>query len=253
MKIKDIKSLTVAAHRGDSYNYPENTMTAFENALKNGADMIETDVRLSKDGVLVLMHDDTVDRTTNGIGKVSSMDLVEILKLNAGDINFPEKVPIFEDFIKWASQKGTMLNVEIKEYYSEENRDRCIKCIEDVIALIEKYNMAEKTVLNSFDAWILQYIYKKYGKKYMLHGFYPYDIMKNVDINPDEYLFCACIFDDGNADCYNYLKEHGIEPWAGAGVKSKEHFDSCVKLGAVLFTSNDPEAAMQYLNELGYR
>ena len=96
-------------------------------------------------------------------------------------------------------------------------------------------------------------VYKKHGKKYMLHGFYPYSEMKNVAIDPAEYLYCACIFDDGNESCYRYLQERGIEPWAGAGVKTMEHFASCVKLGAVLFTSNDPNAAMRDLDALGHR
>ena len=62
--------MMVAGHRGDCYNCFENTMKAFECAINDGADMIETDVRLTKDGVLVLMHDDKVDRTSNGSGLV---------------------------------------------------------------------------------------------------------------------------------------------------------------------------------------
>ena len=55
----------VAGHRGDSANYPENTMAAFRAAIEAGADMIETDVRLTRDGVPVLIHDKLVDRTTD--------------------------------------------------------------------------------------------------------------------------------------------------------------------------------------------
>ena len=77
--------MSIAGHRGDCYNYYENTMTAFKKAVEAGADMVETDVRLTKDNVLILMHDAKVDRTTNGRGMVSDMLYDDIAKLNAGD------------------------------------------------------------------------------------------------------------------------------------------------------------------------
>lgn len=83
----------------------------------------------------------------------------------------PETIPCFEDVVKVVASHNIMLNIEIKEFYSEENEQRCISCIEKVIEIVEKYNLREKIVLNSFDAWVLEYVYKKYGKKYMLHGF----------------------------------------------------------------------------------
>ena len=103
MKLAHVKDLTIAAHRGDSYNYYENTMTAFKAAVEAGADMIEFDVHMTKDGVLVVMHDSTVNRTTNGDGRISQMTLDEILALNAGDEFSPEKVPTFNEFMDWVS------------------------------------------------------------------------------------------------------------------------------------------------------
>lgn len=72
------------AHRGDMKCAPENTLPAIESAVKKGAHMIEFDVQLSKDGALVLMHDATVDRTTDGTGKVTELTYPEIRKLDAG-------------------------------------------------------------------------------------------------------------------------------------------------------------------------
>ena len=74
----------VAAHRGWSTAYPENTMEAFRAAAEIGVDQIETDVRVTKDGELVLIHDATVDRTTNGTGRVIDMTLAELKTLDAG-------------------------------------------------------------------------------------------------------------------------------------------------------------------------
>ena len=253
MKLKHVGKMTIAAHRGDCYNWYENTMTAFEKAIQAGADMIETDVRVSKDNILFLMHDDDVERTTDGKGKIKDMTSEEIEKINAGDINAFEKIPRLEELLKLVAGKEIMLNIEIKEYFSEENEERCIRCIEETIALVEKYDMAEKSVLNSFDAWVLEYIYKKYGKKFMLHGFYPYSIMSNVNLNPDEYLYCACIFDDMNKEYYNYLIEKNIEPWIGSGVTQRNRFNICAEYGAKLVTTNNPSDAIDKLKGLGLR
>jgi len=68
----------IIAHRGDSANAPENTMAAFRLALEKGADGIELDVMLSADGVPVVIHDSTVDRTTNGSGRVRELTLDQL-------------------------------------------------------------------------------------------------------------------------------------------------------------------------------
>ena len=253
MKIEHDGKMTVAAHRGDSYNYYENTMTAFNMAIDAGADMIETDVRLTSDGVTVLIHDGTFERTTDSVGLVKEKNYEDLLKINAGDKNNIERIPTLESVIKLASEKSIMLNIEIKEYFSEENKDRSIKCIEDVIGLVEKYEMAEKVVINSFDACVLEYVYKKYGNKYMLHGFYPYSLMDNVSINPDEYLYCACIFDTLNKELYDYLIEKGIELWIGAGVTQEEKFKIALEYGAKLVTTNNPADTLSKLKKLRAR
>ena len=241
--------MAVAAHRGDSYNYYENTMTAFKQAILSGADMIETDVHLTLDNKLVLIHDDTVDRTTNGKGRVDEMDFYTLRSLNAGDSQSLEKIPTLEELVSLVADGNVTLNIEIKEYWSAENEERCIRCIEDTLAIVEKYNMSSRILINSFDAWVLEYVYKKYGKKYALHGFYPYWEMKNVSINPDEYLYCACIFDNQNKKLYDYLIEKNIEPWVGASITQKSKLDICKKYGASLITTNNPGDIIKKLRE----
>ncbi|MBQ2012156.1 MAG: glycerophosphodiester phosphodiesterase family protein, partial [Bacteroidaceae bacterium] len=82
-KLFDNKSkyVTVVAHRGDWRNSPENSIQAFKSCIEMGVDMIEIDVRKTKDNELVIIHDATVDRTTNGKGKVSDLTLEEVKKL----------------------------------------------------------------------------------------------------------------------------------------------------------------------------
>jgi len=76
--------VAVVAHRGDSGSYPENTAAAFAAAIRLGVEMVEFDVHLTADGHLVLVHDDTVDRTSNGSGAVSALTLAQIRALDAG-------------------------------------------------------------------------------------------------------------------------------------------------------------------------
>lgn len=242
--------MAVAGHRGDSYNYYENTISAFKGTISAGADMIETDIRLSRDLVLVLIHDDRVDRTTGKRGYVRDFTFDELRALNAGDKESPEKIPTLEELFLLVKDTEITLNLEIKEYYSKENEERCILCIEKTLELIEKYGLTERCLINSFDAWVLEYVYKKYGKKYALHGFYPYFEMNNVTINPDEYLYCACIFDNENKAHYDYLREKGIEPWVGASVTQKSRLKTCLENGARLITTNNPSDIKIKLTEL---
>lgn len=245
--------VNVAAHRGVSARVSENTREAFKAAIECGCDMIETDIHLTKDLVPVLMHDDTVDRTTNGFGRISDFTYEEICRISCNPEGEFSKIMTLDEFMELVVEHDMMINLEIKEYNRGANGDRCRLCVEKTIETVRKYKWVEKTIINSFDAYVLEYTDEISGGEFLLHGFYPYDIMFNVKRDPDEYLYCACIFDDQNYDNYRYLKDHGIEPWAGASVKTKDHFDTCVYLGAVLFTSNDPETAMRYLSELGHR
>src|ERR1035441_8876449 len=92
--------VSVIAHRGEHLQNPENSLNAIEGAIAAGADYVELDVRTTRDGHLILMHDDTVDRTTSGHGKVSQLSLAEIehleLKPAADTGSASAKVPSFE-------------------------------------------------------------------------------------------------------------------------------------------------------------
>ena len=109
--------MQVSGHRGARFIVPENTMTAFKYAIDLGVDSIETDIRFTKDKQLVIMHDETVDRTTDGHGYVREMTLEEFKKLNAarGYEDFaPEAPPTFEEFLQLCSQQENLfLNFEL--------------------------------------------------------------------------------------------------------------------------------------------
>ena len=245
--------MLVAAHRGDSYNCFENTMDAFLAAVEAGVDMIETDVRMTKDGALVLMHDADIDRTTDGTGLVADMTYEELAQRNAGGRYAPAGIPTLEEFLQFLSGYQILLNLEIKEYAQGENLERCHQCIDRCVELVETYQLADRMVFNSFDAHVLEYIDSKWPGRYLLHGFYPYDRMFNVSRNPDEYLYCACVYGDRIPAHYTYLLEKGIEPWIGAGVTKEAHFQECFALGARLVTTNFPADCLKKLERIGAR
>lgn len=105
------------AHRGASGSFPENTITAFRAAIEAGADMCELDVRLTRDGAVVVIHDDTVDRTTDGTGAIAAMTLAEIKRLDAG-VKFDkrytrETVPTLDEVFELVNGRCA-LNIELK-------------------------------------------------------------------------------------------------------------------------------------------
>jgi len=110
LREKDNKSeyVWVASHRGDWIYAPENSTTALEHAIFFGSDLIETDVRLTKDGKIIMMHDATVDRTTNGKGNIADLTLAEIKELrlrnNFGGLT-DLKVPTLGEYIELAKDK----------------------------------------------------------------------------------------------------------------------------------------------------
>lgn len=108
----------VAAHRGYQAEMPENSLGALRAAATLGADFVEVDVRDTADGALVVMHDDTVDRTTDGTGLVGELTLADLalLRLNGGDPSNPEasRVPLFEDALALADELGIALYVDQK-------------------------------------------------------------------------------------------------------------------------------------------
>src|SRR4029453_16996566 len=106
-------NVAFVAHRGGIVpGYPENTLVAFRQAVKHGAEVIEVDLRATKDGEVVIMHDETLDRTTNGNGKVIDYTLAELKKLDAGG---GERIPTYEEGLRLVAGSGGQLLLDIQE------------------------------------------------------------------------------------------------------------------------------------------
>ena len=142
----------VVAHRGGAALAPENTLVAFENALKIGVDQVECDVHLSKDGELVVMHDPNVSRTTNGTGQISGLTLAELKKLNAaakfGNGAWPEqRIPTLDELLNLVKGKAG-IQIEIKTSAGNARYPGIEKKVAD---LLNSKGMTDKAIVISFD------------------------------------------------------------------------------------------------------
>jgi glycerophosphoryl diester phosphodiesterase len=103
------------AHRGARGHAPENTLLAFDLAFDLGAEAIECDVQRSRDGELVIIHDGTINRTTNGVGAVAALDLADLRAHDAGRIwRIPQRIPTLAETLDLVRRRGGSLNLEIK-------------------------------------------------------------------------------------------------------------------------------------------
>ena len=145
----------VAAHRADYVFAPENSIQALENAIYFGADLIETDVRLTKDGHVIMMHDYTVDRMTNGTGRVSNLTLEEIkalrLKNNWGGAT-DYQVPTLEEFIQVA--KGKVCLYLDKAGYDLPGHEEG-HLVKELLKILKKHDVLEESV------FVLNWPYEK--------------------------------------------------------------------------------------------
>ena len=141
----------VTAHRGFSGDAPENTLAAFRKAMEVGSDMIELDVRFSKDGQIVVIHDDTLDRTTNGRGKVSDYTLKELKQFDAGSWFGPqfsdERIPTFNEVLELAKGK-IPVNIEIKD--ESPSRYKITDLADRALQEVKKAGMAGQVIFSSF-------------------------------------------------------------------------------------------------------
>ena len=133
------------AHRGASGTFPENTLSAFRAAIGAGADMCELDVQLTRDGYVVVIHDDTVERTTDGKGEVAELTLEELKRLDAGarfkgGVLMGERIPTLDEVFSATSGKCG-LNIELKAGGVEQQ----------VAQIMQARNAFSDSIVSSFD------------------------------------------------------------------------------------------------------
>ncbi|MDI6767186.1 MAG: glycerophosphodiester phosphodiesterase family protein [Bacteroidota bacterium] len=154
--LKPSKHPIIVAHRGSSALAPENTLASFRQAIADGADAIELDVRLSKDNEVVVFHDRRVDRTTNGSGLVKDLTLFELKKLNAGGWfhrRFSgETIPTLDEVFEVIGGR-VGINIEIK---ADDRHEKALNILERGIELINKHQAADFVLISSFDDMVIR-------------------------------------------------------------------------------------------------
>lgn len=265
-ELNDFKSkkVLVVSHRGDWRNAPENSLQAFKNCIDMGVDMIEIDLHKTKDGQLVLMHDNTINRTTDGKGKVSDYTLAELKKFHLrngmGRVTF-HQIPTLEEVLNLS--KGKILI----------NIDKGYDYFKDVYALLEKTGTTDQVVIKSgYD----------YAKVKADNG----DVLNKVIYMPivnlnkpdaekmiDSYkalkpVAIECCFSEVTPDLLRLLKkvnENGSKIWINslwASLNAGHDDDRAVELnepdetwgwilkqGAALIQTDRPQALINYLKK----
>jgi glycerophosphoryl diester phosphodiesterase len=160
VKLKAFKRPLIVAHRGYRAKYPENTLASFRASLDAGVQMIELDVMLSKDRKVVVIHDATLERTTNGCGPVNGYTIKELKALDAGSwfqSRFAgEQIPTLEEVLDHVRGR-TMVNIEIKPSAYEAHRPA--DAIErQVIELVRRNSIQASVLISSFEWKILDHI-----------------------------------------------------------------------------------------------
>jgi glycerophosphoryl diester phosphodiesterase len=147
---KELICMKVVAHRGYSGLYPENTMLAFKKAAEAGADEIEMDVQLTKDGIVVITHDESVDRVTGEKGWIRDFSFAELQKLDASSV-FRGKcgfnpIPALDEYFTWVKTTDIVTNIELKNstFYYEGLEEKTID-------LIRKHGLEKKILFSSFN------------------------------------------------------------------------------------------------------
>jgi glycerophosphoryl diester phosphodiesterase len=238
----------IFAHRGASGYAPENTMAAFQKALEMGADGIELDVHLSKDGHLIVCHDETLQRTTNGMGWIKDMTLEEIRQYDGGSwfnkTYLGEKVPVLQEVLDLIRSTKILLNVEIKNgiviYPGIERK---------VINLIRRYGLEERTTISSFYHYSLVECKRidpliKTGVLYVAGWLEPWKYAKKIQANalhPIHYNINPAFLEG----CRIYGLD--INTYT---VNEEKDMESLARMGITGMITNYPDRGLHIVNQL---
>ena len=246
------ENVYVAAHRGWNKKYPENTMEAFRAAADLGVDQIETDVRLTKDGQLVLFHDETLERVTDGTGRVIDHTLAELKKLR---VKGTGSIPMLTELLDLFGEYPMLtLDMELKEYPTEDREALAYHTCDRVLLLLSDAGLKDRCVVNTWSGKLHEYIHRTYGWEYKQHVYYPQRCLGSCEIDPYSYAYCTCVFgvQEGEItveDVQNLHRRTGVRIWAGTYAKDESSIDLAVRMGAELITCNNPDEVLNILRK----
>ena len=256
----------LAAHRGEKKYHPENTMPAFVAALEAGVDMIETDIHMTADGELIIMHDRSALRTAGVDRFVTDMTLSEIKELDAGIWMAEEfagtPVPTVREFMQWIAPTQLLINWELKDYPCEVGAELAFESADKLIELIYEYGLEDRSMVNSFSNQVLEHIVFAHGHTFPVHGQGIHICRRTKDEAsiPEEELFDWCcmypkVKGENPVDYpenFMHCVEHGIIPCVCIP-DLEETYGKALELGCKMFTSNDIYAGTEVLKKLSVR
>ena len=144
----------ICGHRGAAKYKPENTISGFEWCVKNNINWSECDVQLTDENIALIIHDQTLDRTSNSNGMVQKVKLDELESINVGTVNsndtFFQKIPTLEELLNFCKKSNLNLNIEMKFYEPVKNNYRR-KLVEKVLKTIKNTKTENKVLISSFD------------------------------------------------------------------------------------------------------
>lgn len=270
--------VTLAAHRGYRQKFPENTVIAFKEALKLDVDAIETDVHMTNDHQIVIMHDPNLNRTTDKEGHICDRSLAQVKEADAG-IRFGEQfkgepVPKFTELLELIKdRKDIKLLLELKDYPEEYGLFAFASC-EETLRLCREYGVwgEDRLTVITFSTGICAWLKAKYGDKVKIHGFYPVEHMKGYEKdNPYKYMDEVCIFSgstsypDGRPaweNCSPVVDKMVFDAFKLMGIKpcvyfswntNEEDYKKALENGAIGFTCDDAYTCGKILDKLGAR
>lgn len=241
--------IMVVAHRGAHNNFPENSIPAIREAIELGVDFIEIDIRHTKDSSLVLMHDDSIDRTTNGHGLVEDYTLQEIKNFrlkNADGSLSDEQIPTFEEIL---TQFGNVAHFDLDIKTSKKMR---------VVEMMEKYNLLESSLFLIYDLQFAKMLKNRDDRFRILIRAKNEESLK--DIYNDDFLPEAVHIDDSfdTVSTNNTIKKTGSRSFINSlgdidkeAVNNPEAFEKAYDNGANIIQTNYPELLLRHLRSKG--
>ena len=241
-------------------------MPAFESALRFGVDMIETDVHMTSDGHLVIIHDRALKRTTGAEGTTDAVTLQDIRSLDAGHLYSDDfkktPVPTVEEFISLIKNSDMLVNWELKDYPHEVGDSFAFEAADKLVQTIKKHGLQERSMLNSFSDRVLEYIVGQYGSAFPIHGQGIHHCQRTKDralVKQEELYDWCCLYSEEKGykpldfpRNFEYCKEHGILACVCVP-DTVDTYRKYIELGCRMFTSNDIYEADRILRELGVR
>lgn len=231
------KHVVVIAHRGEHLRHPENTIAAFQGAVDAGADFFELDVRTTADGRLVLMHDESVERMTNGKGLVGNMTIEEIRKLDVRG----SRVPTFDEALEFARGKIGV--------YVDSKRISAA----DAVAAIERHEMQDHVVIYGGAKYLKEVSALRPKMRVMPEAGSPATLKLLLDALPLQVAaFGAGDFDDATIGVAREAKLDIYVDRLGAA-DSESSWQDAVDRGATGIQTDHPAELVAYLKSKGYR